>query len=716
MSAFASKRSPLARVVDLFGFVALHSKPRRMAPKRPKRASTRSDKDEAKETEEIKQNENSLQDAETPSSDVAEALGILARECERAGDILGAIKCYECAIENAKTRAKCLPVDEALARVRCAHLLLTWTDNAPRAKMHLEATQVLLKPLKRCEELKCHGLSLLGRACKIMGAEYRKQRFNATQRGLSVAIGMRELAPDDATWTMWTFHYYLELADGCLGEEDFQGCESYLNAGLKVVRSIHGERGSRMEVLFAVAQLQRALTQRANGVEPARVLAAAKSADDAMGKMLAENEPAEDTARLRFHYAVIRTMAKLLEGDALSATNDKQKLKALMKEVQHSSDAAYAWLPDPAAFTLCKMLIAEVSRATGKLAEAMVELTEAKDIIDGELSTLGVLPQGGDAPKSEDGETDRLWVTCEDEMQVRVAYDSQPYLILRVLCLESIIAAALTSCKFDVALDVCCQLTDMIETYPRTLAVVASHGDMIVGHALHSLGHFQEASQRFLRASSKAATPSWRDIGTCCAALSILCTEVEDGASRALDLVNPVIRLHEATLAQVGKKDKTIKDPNTSSPSVADQSLALFVAGYALLQQSNRDEAKARLGRALKLAHAYSGNNQLVALSLRLIAGILIENTNTDISQSLDMVQSSFTISKAQEDVPNQLASLVDLIKIHEIQGTQNESEATVLVDYEVRKRRQYEEKYTAVADDADSVARVERLLASTRS
>ena len=115
-----------------------------------------------------------------------------------------------------------------------------------------------------------------------------------------------------------------------------------------------------------------------------------------------------------------------------------------------------------------------------------------------------------------------------------------------------------------------------------------------------------------MSASAKAATPSWRDVGTCCAALSILCIDEESSQSRALDIVNPVIRMHEATLTQVGKKDKVVKDPNTSSPSVADQAVALFVAGYALLQQSNIDEAKARLGRALKMAHGYSGNNQLV--------------------------------------------------------------------------------------------------------
>ena len=173
---------------------------------------------------------------EIAARSIARGLIRLAEECEDANDALGAIKALETLIANAKTKAKCLPQIEARCRVKCASLLLKHTDNAHRAKTHLEAAQVLLKPLKRCEELRVHGLSLLGRTYKMMGNEYRRQRFGATQRGLQMAIGMRERAPEDARWTMWTFHYYLEHADACMVEEDWTGCETYLDAGLKVVR------------------------------------------------------------------------------------------------------------------------------------------------------------------------------------------------------------------------------------------------------------------------------------------------------------------------------------------------------------------------------------------------------------------------------------------------------------------------------------------------
>jgi len=138
---------------------------------------------------------------EEPSNaeSLAPALVELALELERADDIFACIKVLETLVENAKTRAKCLPSAEARARIKLASLLMIHTDNCARAKMHLEAAQVLLKPVKRCEELRVHGLSLLGRCYKMMGNEYRRQRFQATQRGLQMSIGMRERSPEDAT-------------------------------------------------------------------------------------------------------------------------------------------------------------------------------------------------------------------------------------------------------------------------------------------------------------------------------------------------------------------------------------------------------------------------------------------------------------------------------------------------------------------------------------
>ena len=142
--------------------------------------------------------------------------------------------------------------------------------------------------------------------------------------------------------------------------------------------------------------------------------------------------------------------------------------------------------------------------------------------------------------------------------------------------------------KYDVAFDVACQLMDMLETYPQTLSLMASHVEMVMAHCLHATGKYKEASSHFARAASLAITPSWRDVATMCSALSILCEDDNDGASRALELVGPIIRKH---------KDKDKKEGQTS---LVNQTLALFTSGCALHRQGQMGDAKNQLGRALK--------------------------------------------------------------------------------------------------------------------
>ena len=659
---------------------------------------------------------------EEPSraASLAPALVALALELERADDIFACVKVLETLVANAKTRAKCLPSAEARARIKLASLLMTHTDNCARAKMHLEAAQVLLKPLKRCEELQVHGLSLLGRCYKMMGSEYRRQRFQATQRGLQMSIGMRERLPEDATWTMWTFHYYLEHADACATEEDWSGCESYLAAGLNIVKAIHGDKGSRMEVLFAMAQLQRALAQRASGSEDAHVFAASEAADRAMTKMLNEKEAKEnpeETSRLRFHYAVIRTLGKLMEGDPVSAANDPRKLKSLINEVKSSNESAYNWLPDPAAFALAKYLSAEVVRPIGNLTEAMVYLNEAKDLVDDALHELGVLPQGGEAPvlkeeredvdgedEDDDDEGNRLWVTCEDEMQPRVAQDARPYLYLRVLILESIVSISLTSTKYEIALDLANQLMDMLETYPRTLSVMASHVEMVVGHALQSLGKYKEASAHFARSASVASTPNWREIGILCSALAISCEDDEEAASRALEMVKPILREHKE------KKEKK------NSSTLLNQTLAFFASGCTLLTQGRMEDAKNHLARALKRTHEHAGNEQMLASCLRLICEINVDYGNTADTETLAMAESAFALARKEEDLPLQVAAINDVVRIlttmvaEDPDGKITQADVDKYAEYERRKVKQLDDFMTALAASDECTARLARL------
>ena len=144
-----------------------------------------------------------------------------------------------------------------------------------------------------------------------------------------------------------------------------------------------------------------------------------------------------------------------------------------------------------------------------------------------------------------------------------------------------------------------------------------------------------------------------------------------------------------------------------AAPNYAYQAAALFVSGYAALRQGGASqEAKPKLSRALKLAHSQCCNHQLVAQSLSLIGTVVLDTRGGDLGQSLDMLQSSFTLSKAQEDMPAQLGCLGGLLRLHRLRGSPEE-EQSALTSYRRRKLGAYEALVAAAADDEARLVRL---------
>lgn len=131
------------------------------------------------------------------------------------------------------------------------------------------------------------------------------------------------------------------------------------------------------------------------------------------------------------------------------------------------------------------------------------------------------------------------------------------------------------------------------------------------------------------------------------------------------------------------------------------------MSGYATIVKGDpSQEAKPKLSKALKLAHTQCCNHQLVAQSLALIGTIVLDTRGGDLSQSLDMLQSSFTLSKAQEDMPAQLGCLDSLLRLHRIRGS-DEEEQDALMSYHRRKASAYESLVKAALVDEDRLARI---------
>ena len=703
------------------------------------------------------------------TEEIYNALMFLANEFEEDNAPLQAVRCYEALCLKDLTL---LPVPEARARVRLASLLLQYTDNVHRAKQHLETCMMLLKNVHGYEKLKCQTFSGLARCYRLFGRDVRMSWLNATTSGLDLARQAEKKYPDEREdWVTWQFHFMMDRADLYMVYCDFAAAERELAAGAALARET-GMSEVAVAFALARLQRAIAQRGAGEG-PGAGEMDAAKAVEDAVNALEeAVGEEAAAPARLHLHVLrtlgnlaagnvhataevpkIVARLVKSIEGK----TDD---------EIEEAH--AYKWLPVRATIALAKLLTGESLRPLGKFSEARRDLEEAMDQCDAALKHLGVMPEGGDAdakaiveqeqliaeqraamekegspsgrggsktsPRGKtkgkrsrggkkadaDEETEdqpplppkRQWVGSEIDLAPRTANDAKPYLHIRMLALQGLVGADLTATKLSLAAARTEQMRAMVESYPRTLRGYASVADHAEGQVLHSLGMHEEAAARFAAAAAAAESfgpDAMRDIAAVCGGLSELAEGSPGGISRALDLVRPVLKRHEAmqAAAVAGADEKTGEKDASALPNFAHQAAALFVSGYAnIVKGDAAQEAKPKLSKALKLAHTQCCNHQLVAQSLSLIGTIVLDTRGGDLSQSLDMLQSSFTLSKAQEDMPAQLGCLDSLLRLHRIRGSDQE-EQDALVSYHRRKASAYQSLVRAALEDEERLARI---------
>jgi MAternally-affected-uncoordination protein len=98
---------------------------------------------------------------------VAEGLWGLADYHENTGEIGKAVKCLEAICQS---HVSFFPIVEVKTRLRIATLLLKHSHNVTHAKSHLERSQLLLKSIPSCFDLKCRAYSLLSQCYHLVGA------------------------------------------------------------------------------------------------------------------------------------------------------------------------------------------------------------------------------------------------------------------------------------------------------------------------------------------------------------------------------------------------------------------------------------------------------------------------------------------------------------------------------------------------------------------
>ncbi|XP_059659915.1 sister chromatid cohesion protein SCC4 [Cornus florida] len=658
---------------------------------------------------------------------VAEGLWGLADHHEKMGEIGKAIKCLEAICQST---VSFLPIVEIKTRLRIATLLLKHSHNVNHAKSHLERSQLLLKSIPSCFELKCRAYSLLSQCYHLVGSiPSQKQILNkGLELTTSSADGLHGFAGK-----LWSCNFNSQLANALIIEGDYQGSISALESGYICATEIHYPE---LQMFFATSILHVHLMQwddvnlveRAvnkcnevwESIEPDKrqkclgllfynellhifyslricdYKSAAEGVEKLDGAMKADlqqmrhvqeltkelNALNQSLSQSDLHYrdrsALSKKQAQLEE--QLSNT----RLSAARKD---SLEPTYSgnvrqdwvdklglaphpmdgeWLPKNAVYALVELMVVIFQRPKGLFKECGRRIQSGLQTIQEELVKLGIT----DGVREVDLQHSAIWM-------------AGVYLMLLMQFLENKVAVELTRSEFVAAQEALVQMRNWFIRFPTILEACESIIEMLRGQYAHSVGCCSEAAFHFIEAAKLTQSKSMQAMCQVYAAVSYICIGDAESSSRALDLIGPVFRMLDSF---VGVREKTS---------------VLFAYGFLLMRQQNLQEARMQLATGLQTTHTRLGNLQLVSQYLTILGNLALALHDT--GQAREILRSSLTLAKKLYDIPTQIWVLSNLTALyHEVGEKGNEMEN---LEYQNKKADELQKK---LADAHASIHHIE--------
>ncbi|KAG6738183.1 hypothetical protein POTOM_059748 [Populus tomentosa] len=155
---------------------------------------------------------------------VAEGLWGLADYAEKKGEIGKAVKCLEAICQS---HASFLPIVEVKTRLRISTLLLKHSHNVNQAKSHLERSQLLLKQIPSCFDLKFRTFSMLSQCYHLVGA------IPPQKQTLLKALDLTASLPPEVSVRLWACNFNSQLANALIIEGDYHSAFSALESGFE---------------------------------------------------------------------------------------------------------------------------------------------------------------------------------------------------------------------------------------------------------------------------------------------------------------------------------------------------------------------------------------------------------------------------------------------------------------------------------------------------
>lgn len=621
---------------------------------------------------------------------VAEGLWGLADYHEQKGEIAKALKCLEAVCQS---QVSFLPTIEVKTRLRIATLLLRHCHNVNHAKAHLERSQLLLKSIPSCFDLKCRAYSLLGQCYHLVGAIPNQKQI------LNKGLELTQSLVDRFVANLWYSNFSAQLSNALIIEGDYQNSLVTLQNGYDAATEICYPE---LQMFFATSMLHVHLMQwdDVNLMERALVKCdevwesfdlnkrqqclgllfynellhvfyrlricdyknVAQHVDRLDAAMKADTQQVERVQELTNELNALNqslSQPDMKYGDRQVLSETCAQIEQQLRYISASSpigqamDSAYIghekkpcadrlelapfpidgdWLPKSAVYALVDLTVVIFGRPKGLFKECGRRIQTGIQTIQAELLRLGI--------------TD---VVREVDLQHSAIWTAGVYLMLLMQFLENKIAVDLTRADFVEAQEALAQMRDWYIRFPTILQACECIIEMLRGQYAHSVGCFSEAVFHFAEATKLTESKSVQAVCQVYAAVSYICIGDAESSSRALDLIGPV---YQAMDSFIGVREKTS---------------ILFAYGLLLMKQQNLHEARIRLATGLQLTHNYLGNLQLVSQYLTVLGSLAI--ALHDNGQAREILRSALTLAKKLNDIPTQIWVLSALSALYQELG-----------------------------------------------
>lgn len=647
---------------------------------------------------------------------VAEGLWAVAEQHEQRREIREAVKCLEAICQSP---VSFLPIIEIKTRLRVAALLLKHSHNVNHAKSHLERSQLLLKSIPSCFELKCRAYSLLSQCYHLVGA------IPSQKQMLSKGLELASISGEGFAGKLWSCNFNSQLANALIIEGDYHGSVLALQQGLTIALEMYY---LELQMFFATSILHVRVMQW----DSTSLVEESVNQCNLIWESL-EPEKKQHCLGLLFYHELLQLFYLLRICDYKTAAQRIDKLDAAMKSdlqrMQHIRDLtneldalnqtlsrsdlnykdrsalaekqtkldeqlnnyrgetstgkaplepayfgnvkrAWAeklelapppidgeWLPKSAVYALVDLMVVVFNRPKGGFKECQKRIESGLQIIQEELVQLGVT----------EGIT-------EVELQHSAIWMAGVYLMLLMQFLENKVAIDLTRSEFLEAQEALVQMRNWFVRFPTILQACESTVEMLRGQYAHSVGYYGEAAFHFLEASKLTQSKSLQAMSHIYAAVSFICIGDAESSSKAVDLIGPVYGVIDSF---VGVREKTT---------------ALYTYGFLLMRQQNLQEARIRLASGLQTTHTYLGNLQLVSQYLTVLGNLALALHDT--GQAREILRSALTLARKLNDLPTQNWVLSNLTALYQQTGERGSEMENVA--YQKRKAEDLQQRVAA--------------------